>query len=152
MGIGAVLEPLVVITLLFGGTYVNRNASYNLRLRSRRKSRSKAASENGYVEDLPGTPSSLESGDPLLSASEPSSPTLLAVDQTAPWRERELRICNFATTVRTPNSKQFKHRWFSRVLRKFPFLQEAFYWALIYWVCSLSLRSVLRIPDHRGTD
>jgi hypothetical protein len=135
MGIGAVLEPLVVVTLLFGGTWINRNASYKLRMRARhRRTPSRATTEKSDIEDFPGTPNSVESDDPLLPGSLPASPSLLAVDQTAPWRERELRIWKFRTVLRTPNSRQFKDRWFSRVLRKFPFLQEAFYWALIYWV------------------
>jgi hypothetical protein len=150
-GIGAVLEPLVVVTLLVGGTYINRNASYKFRIgRRRRTTYSKATTEGADVEDLPGSRSSLESGgsgDPLLDSSQPSSPNLLAVDQTAPWRERELRLWTFRTIVRTPNSRQFKDRWFSRVLRKFPFMQEAFYWALIYWVSysELGLTTVVEL-------
>lgn len=138
MGIGAVLEPLVVVTLLFGGTYINRNASYKLRFRARRTTTtpSKASTEGADLENVPASPASFESGDPLIDGSQPGSPSLLAVDPTSPWRERELRVWKFRTTIKTPNSRQFKDRWFSRVLRKYPFMQEAFYWALIYWVRS----------------
>ena len=135
------LEPLVVVTLLVGGTYVNRNASFRFFGKNRRRTTpSKLATEGADIEDFPGSPgsrSSLESGnsaDALLNGSQPGSPSLLAVDHTSPWRERELKLWTFRTVVRTPNSRQFKDRWFSRVLRKFPFMQEAFYWALIYWV------------------
>lgn len=158
-----------MVTLLVGGTYVNRNSSYKLRFgRRKRTAYSKAATEGADVEDQPDSRSSLESGDsgdPFLHGSQPSSPSLLAVDHTAPWRERELKLWTFRTTVRTPNSRQFKDRWFSRILRKYPFMQEAFYWALIYWVsiqaCSqqrfgsdmpvigLSARSCLHRP-HTG--
>ncbi|KIV99987.1 uncharacterized protein PV09_08345 [Verruconis gallopava] len=137
MGLGAVLEPLVVLTLLFGGTYVNRNRGYKLRLRHLTTTRSKRTTHGRDVEDLPSSPGSFASDDPLIPASQPCSPSLLAVDHVAPWRERELRLWGFKTVVRTPNSRQFKDRWFARVLRKFPFLQEAFYWALIYWVYQL---------------
>lgn len=143
MGVGAVLEPLVVVTLLVGGTYVNRNASYRFFGKRRRTAYSKLATEGADIEDLPGSPisrSSLDSGDSrdaLLHGSHPGSPSLLAADHTSPWRERELKLWTFRAVVRTPNSRQFKDRWFSRVLRKFPFMQEAFYWALIYWVYQL---------------
>lgn len=137
MGIGAVLEPLVVITLLVGGTYINRNSSYKLRLwQKRRTTHPKAATEGADVEDLLSRSSweSGDSGDALLHGERPESPPLRAVDSTSQWRERELSLWSFQMTVRTPNSRQFKDRWFSRGLRKYPFMQEAFYWALIYWV------------------
>jgi hypothetical protein len=144
MGIGAVLEPLVVITLLVGGTYVNRNSTYKLRFwQKRRTAYSKAATEGADVEYQSESRSSLESGDSddtLLHGDRPESPSLLAVDSISPWRERELSLWTFRMTVRTPNSRQFKDRWFSRILRKYPFMQEAFYWALIYWVCSFPSR------------
>ena len=38
----------------------------------------------------------------------------------------------------SPNTKRFQDYFLSRLLKKFPFLVEAWYWALIYWV---SIRS-----------
>jgi len=73
----------------------------------------------------------------LLPGSQPGSPSLLAVDHTPKWRERELRLLGFTTKVRTPNSRQFKDRRFSRIVKKYPFLQEVWYWVLIYWVYQL---------------
>lgn len=119
MGIGAVAEPLVVITLLFGGTWVNRNKDYRLFGRMRDHTSSPRAT----------SPSS-ESG-----LSSISSDSLLAgVDEVPKWRTREVRVLGLQTTVTSPNSKRFKDYFLSRVLRKFPFLVEAWYWALIYWV------------------
>jgi hypothetical protein len=34
----------------------------------------------------------------------------------------------------SPNTRQFQDYFLSRLLKKFPFLVEAWYWALIYWV------------------
>lgn len=165
MGVGAILEPLVVITLLVGGTYINRNSAYKLRFWQKgRTAYSKAATEGADVEYQPQSRSSLESGDSddaLLHGDRPDSPSLFAVDSASPWREREISLWTFRMTVRTPNSRQFKDRWFSRILRKYPFMQEAFYWALIYWVGGLLYHQIWRvlifaagIPDrssHHGS-
>jgi hypothetical protein len=135
MGIGAVLEPAVVVGLLFGGTYFNRNTSYRFTWKARARSRPVLIDE----EDAPGSPASWASDDALLerkrTSSDSSSSSLLDVDSVPSWRSRNLKLFGFTWEVTTPNSKVFEDRWFSRVIRKFPFLEEAFYWALIYWVC-----------------
>jgi hypothetical protein len=134
MGVGAVLEPAVVIGLLFGGTFINRNTSYNFTWKYRARSSPVLPDE----EDIPGSPVSWASEDALLegkrSSSDSSSSSLLETDSISTWRTRELDFWGFRWEVTTPNSKVFQDRWFSRVIRKFPFLEEAFYWALIYWV------------------
>ena len=40
--------------------------------------------------------------------------------------------------VMSPNTKRFQDYFLSRLLKKFPFLVEAWYWALIYWVSKLA--------------
>jgi hypothetical protein len=40
--------------------------------------------------------------------------------------------------VMSPNTRRFKDYFLSRLLQKFPFLVEAWYWALIYWVSNLA--------------
>lgn len=127
MGIGAVAEPLVVVTLLFGGTWVNRNKDYKLFGRRRNQ----ASSPRSVSPDS-------ESG-----RSSSSSDSLLAgVDEVPKWRTRELRVFGFSKEVTSPNSRRFKDYFLSRLLKKFPFLVEAWYWALIYWVGVL--------PDHES--
>jgi hypothetical protein len=136
MGIGAVIEPAVVVGLLFGGTFVNRNTSYRFTWKARPRSRPIVTDE----EDIPGSPASWASEDALLerkrSSTESTSSSLLDTDSVPTWRTRELNFFGFKGEVTTPNSRVFRDRWFSRVIRKFPFLEEAFYWALIYWVCN----------------
>jgi hypothetical protein len=119
MGIGAVAEPLVVVTLLFGGTWVNRNKDYKLFGRRRDTSSPRSSSP-----DSESGRSSLSSGDSLLAG----------VDEVPKWRTRELRIFGFRAEVTSPNSRRFRDYFLSRLLKKFPFLVEAWYWALIYWV------------------
>lgn len=123
MGVGAILEPLVVVVLLFGGTWINRVVNPSS-LYTRRKS------------NLPRTASSdsLESGyststkDGLLgSRSHSPSPD----DR---WHKRQVGLLGFKFEVPSPNTVVFQDRLLSRVLRKFPFLVECWYWALVYWV------------------
>jgi hypothetical protein len=42
--------------------------------------------------------------------------------------------------VVSPNTRQFQDYFLSRLLKKFPFLVEAWYWALIYWVSLIFAR------------
>lgn len=120
MGIGAVAEPLVVVTLLFGGTWVNRNKEYKL---------------FGQRRDHTSSPRSSSPDSDSERSSVSSSASLLAgVDEVPKWRKRELRFFGLRTEVTSPNSRQFKDYFLSRLLKKFPFLVEAWYWALIYWV------------------
>jgi hypothetical protein len=120
MGAGAFIEPLVVVTLLLGGTYLNRNRNYTL---------------HWHAE----TPSIQHHETGALSPISPSSTSSLLDLPTAdsPWRQRRLHLFKWHTVVTTPNTRQFRDRYLSRVLRKYPFLVEAWYWALIYWVYQL---------------
>lgn len=120
MGIGTVAEPLIVVTLLFGGTWINRNKEYKLFGRQRDHTSSPRSS----------SPDS-ESGRSSVSS---SASLLTNIDEVPKWRTRQLRFFGFSTEVTSPNSRRFKDYFLSRLLRKFPFLVEAWYWALIYWV------------------
>ena len=122
MGAGAFIEPLVVVTLLFGGTWVNRNTEYRLcgRLRVYQNSPRSSSPDSGR-------------------SSPSSSVSLLAnVDEEPKWRKREVVILGIKKDVMIPNTRRFKEYFLSRLLQKFPFLVEAWYWALIYWVSSLA--------------
>lgn len=134
MGAGAFIEPLVVLTLLFGGTYVNRDSSYRI-FSSNPDRWDREEIGAGKRED---SPSKLESAlrspvseDGLLA---PYSPGTSTPSQEPRWRTRELSLLGFRSRVTTPNTRVFRNRFLSRLLRKFPFLVEAWYWALIYWV------------------
>jgi len=47
------------------------------------------------------------------------------------------RSC-FGRTIRTPNTYRFRNNYHSRVLQKFPFLIEMFYWVLNYSAYSIT--------------
>jgi hypothetical protein len=136
MGIGAVAEPLVVVTLLFGGTWVNRNKDYKLFGRRRNN----ASSPRSTSPDSESGRSSISSSASLLGD----------IDEVPKWRTRELQFFGLRKEVTSPNSRRFKDYFLSRLLRKFPFLVEAWYWALIYWVYQLG-RAFSAVTMLEGT-
>ena len=121
-GIGAIAEPLVVIFLLFGGTWINRDFKPG-RLR-RRPTAARSVSADSYVVSW-STHQHIES--------RSTSPSLL-VPQEPEWRTRTLAAFGLTKEVATPNTRRFKAYFLSRILERFPFLVECWYWALIYWV------------------
>lgn len=130
MGLGAVFEPLVVVTLLFGGAWVNRATDYTFSGRSSRWQHSFFDSKEAEIVDDVYNEGAIK---PLSSTNRSLSPSLLP-SQEQRWRKRELHLLGYNKTVETPNTAVFRNRLLSRVLHKFPFLVEAWYWALIYWV------------------
>lgn len=131
-GVGAVAEPLVVIALLFGGTWINRD--FNPGRQRRRSGDSRRVSDDGFKR--------------ADEESRSSSPSLLASEEPQ-WRTRTLRIWGVGREVTTPNTRRFKGYFLSRLLEKFPFLVECWYWALIYWVSAFNFRikSFTYYPD-----
>jgi hypothetical protein len=135
MGVGAVLEPLTVIVLLFGGTWINRRKEYSIRS-SRLGARAQYFLSSGSISDLDADE---ETG--LRSAadkyayeeSRSSSPSLLHHHEE-PWRTRNLAIGPYKLEVYSPNTATFRNRTLSRLLYQLPFLVECWYWALVYWV------------------
>ncbi|KAG9252299.1 PAP2 superfamily-domain-containing protein [Emericellopsis atlantica] len=129
MGAGAFLEPLVVVTLLFGGAYFNRNKDYSFKDgKTTAAGWGPDATHHKKHDDL--HPS--RSGSPEGWSSS-SSPSLLAHDISS-HRRRRVKAFGYEKFVTTPNTLIFKDRFLSRVLQKFPFLAECWYWALLYWV------------------
>ena len=135
MGAGAFIEPLIVLTLLFGGTYLNRHSGYRIFSRNGdRWDREEigAGKRDDSPRKLESTLLSPMSEEGLLS---PHSPRSYSPSQELKWHTREVSLLWFRRGITTPNTRVFRNRFLSRLLRKFPFLVEAWYWALIYWVC-----------------
>ena len=135
MGIGGFIEPAIVLTLLFGGTWVNRE---------RHLEELDRWSEKDEFDRGELSPSRLESS-PLTrksydrNHSPVTSPTRRQfLDSDERWRKRDLRLFGLRRGVYSPNTRQFKHRLLSRLLIRFPFLVEVWYWALIYWVSAVN--------------
>lgn len=130
MGAGAVLEPLAVIVLLFGGTWINRvtNTGDSRTYVRRRSSEYVRADPTDSLESGYSSP---KSNDGLLSARSCSPMPQLSDGR---WHKRQLRLLGLSWTVSSPNTEVFRDRLLSRLLRKLPFLVECWYWALVYWV------------------
>ncbi|GLI80500.1 hypothetical protein PoHVEF18_008855 [Penicillium ochrochloron] len=130
MGAGAVLEPLAVIVLLFGGTWINRitNTAFSHTYIRRQSSEYVRADSRDSLESECSTPTSK---DGLLSARSCSPIPQISDDR---WYKRQLTILGLSWTISSPNTKVFKDRLLSRLLRKLPFLVECWYWALVYWL------------------
>lgn len=152
MAVGAFLEPLVVIVLLFGGAWLNRNKDYDFWQRTQGWSgqpsiSNKKSDEPHLLYSKPRISSSSSSSDGNRS---PKSSPPLAFCESPALRRRRFQIFSYRRYVTTPNTAVFKDRLLSRVLRKFPFLVEAWYWALIYWVYQIG-RALTALTIVEGT-
>jgi len=146
MGAGAFIEPLVVITLLLGGAFLTRNTTYTLFPRSQTPLSSAEKgllSRNGSLDSIDADMAELG----LLSETSISSRLLPAPEPT--WRKRTVGVLCWKTQVTSLNTRVFREYFLSRVLIKFPFLVEAWYWALVYWVsASLFHIAILSMTGH----
>lgn len=132
----------MVVTLLFGGAWFNRNKDYNF---NDRETSWSGSQEHKRSDDLNITIGGRQRPSSSSSSSErPDSPTddwsssstsMLGAHTQPTLRRRKLQLFGYERLVTTPNTAIFKDRFLSRVLQKFPFLVEAWYWALLYWVC-----------------
>lgn len=133
MTIGAILEPLVVILLLAGGVWINRRKNSRPYRWQGENSHSAPCSTSDLLES-----SRIDPSDPdNLLPPRSWSPSLLHRREDH-WHTRQLRILSFRFEATTPNTAVFQDRLLSRVLRRFPFLVECWYWALVYWVSCVS--------------
>ena len=138
MSVGAFLEPLIVVSLLAGGTWINRR---NARPLSKRRRRTRSNSlptvyEEDSIDDVDSGPSSPKPTEGLLDNDyvRSASPSFIAQEEYG-WRSRQLQAFGWSRQVTSPNTRIFRGTVLSRLLRGFPFLVEAWYWALVYWVC-----------------
>lgn len=167
MGVGAFIEPLIVVSLLAGGTWINGNRTrpQSKRMYRAQTTRLPTAYDEDAIDDVDSGLSSPDPTDDLLGYDymQSASPSLIAQEEYR-WRTRQLRAFGWSRQLTSPNTRIFRGTVLSRLLRRFPFLVEAWYWALIYWVCGVvesdlgtlltvvSVRSinlaVLLLPSH----
>lgn len=120
-------EPVIVVTILFGACYFTRRRRFSL-LRSSRKRSSLLDDDSGAGllsdSDLSGTST------PELSDLEDDDETDFVSFGTLKNPPKRRNCCGMA--IHTPNTSRFKHNFHSRIMQKFPFLLEMFYWVLTY--------------------
>lgn len=113
-GIGVVVEPLVVIALLFAGTWINRDFDPG---RNRRRRDVRRVSNDVDLGKAKRAGSS--NADEQLGDLRSSSPSLLA-GQEPNWRTRRIGIWGFEREVITPNTRRFKGYFLSNTTAEVP--------------------------------
>lgn len=136
-----------MVVLLFGGAWINRDFNPGLR---RTPTNVRRFSEDD-LEDGSGRTKESDVLMESLDTSRSSSPSLLP-DQEPEYRLRTLRAFGKQRQVTTPNTKRFKGYFLSRLLQNFPFLVECWYWFLIYWVGTTTLKTVKYTDFERFTN
>ncbi|KAI6785280.1 uncharacterized protein J7T54_006922 [Emericellopsis cladophorae] len=105
------VEPIIIILILFPSMYLTRRRNYSVFRRDK---------DHTYklLDEV-------EAGSPSPRSSNEFE--LLPKPDAFPPKTRSL--CGFMR-IRTPNSSRFARNVHSRILQKFPFLVEMFYWAI----------------------
>lgn len=114
-------EPVMVVSILFGAMVLTRRRGYRIT----------GGRPGPYVSTLDTDPSTSQSTDELLSYESDNDDDR----QSAFAQEKRLpktRTCCGMKTVQTPNTSRFKNNLHSRILQRFPFLIEMFYWVINY--------------------
>ena len=124
-------EPALIVCLLIGGTVANRR-----RRCSQSRVRLESPKDDQSISDLEDALSSEDEDSAYANdAAAPSfgfSTTSLRYRQS--WRTRYIGIFGCKRSIATPDTRQYRGYFLSRMLYRYPFLIEAWYWFLIYWV------------------
>jgi hypothetical protein len=132
-------EPLIVVSILFGAMYFTRRKGYSIRKKPR------PVKYDGLMEDVDISRSSDE-----ILLYDPDSADEDMEDSLASTKHMPKRRKVFGATIQTPNSSRFKHNFHSRILQKFPFLIEMFYWVINYGFYRMTAVTAQRIFAGRG--
>jgi uncharacterized membrane protein len=118
-------EPVIVASILFGACFYTRRRSFSI---ANREAHYKILLDEEYC-----TSRDAAADDSSTDYSDDADFDFLATSKHPSKR----RSC-CGTTVHTPNSSRFANHWHSRVLHKFPFLMEMFYWIITYFIYRLT--------------
>ena len=126
------LEPALIVCLLLGGTVANRRR----RCGQSRLSLGSPRYET-VISDLEDALSSED--EDCVSANDAAPPSsdfsTISLRDRQSWRTRNIGIFGWKRSIATPDTRQYRGYLMSRMLYRYPFLIEAWYWFLIYWVC-----------------
>ncbi|KUI64664.1 hypothetical protein VM1G_00779 [Cytospora mali] len=113
------VEPVLIVSILFTSMYLTRMKNYSL-----------FNSKQSYTP-IASSPASVSP----RSSSDGDQPAHRSYRTGYPSKTRQV----FGIwTVRTPNSSRFAGHFHSRILQKFPFLVEMFYWVLQFFFYRLT--------------
>lgn len=126
------LKPALVVFLLLGGTVANRRRRYSqsrISLGTPRGDQSISSLEDAF---------SSEDEDSVYT-NDAAAPSyvfgITSLGDRQSWRTRNVGICGWKRSVATPDTRRYRRYFMSRMIYRYPFLIEAWYWFLIYWVC-----------------
>lgn len=114
------VEPVLIVSILFSSMFFTRAKNFSI-----------FPSKQSYTP-IASSPTSIS---PRSSADSDPPPNYRSHRSGYPHKTRNL----FGIwTVRTPNSSRFARHIHSRILQKFPFLVEMFYWVLQFFFYRLT--------------
>ncbi|KAF7589828.1 hypothetical protein BBP40_003638 [Aspergillus hancockii] len=114
------LEPIIVLSIMIGSLIVNRRRNYSI------------TRPSDYIH--------LGSSDDALS--NPDNNNWLETSNAETYR-----FCGIA--IKVPDSSRWRHHIHSRIIQKFPFLVEMFYWAMnfLFYACTKAISQDLAPAD-----
>jgi hypothetical protein len=114
-------EPVIVASILFGACYYTRRRSFAV------------FGKQSTYKSLLGEDADTGDESSARFDDEDTDSDYISTIKNPPKR----RSC-FGAIILTPNSSQFQNSWHSRILYKFPFLIEMFYWIITYFIYRLT--------------
>ncbi|KAI9368018.1 PAP2 superfamily-domain-containing protein [Aspergillus egyptiacus] len=123
------MEPIVVVSIMLASLYFNRYKHFKIL----DKDREPVAEREFLKADVEATSVSLPDENGRKNPHEPK------------------RRVYGRFVIQTPNSSRFAHHVHSRILQKFPFLVEMFYWVLNYAFYSCT-KAIAQAMSPAGTD
>ena len=132
---------------MFTSLYVNRRRGYSILRKARPVTKRQVSllSDSSEEDEWVGR----GAGSPLSEVSDDSSSNLLDICKRDCDSRRSKRRKYGGLVIRTPNSSRFANHLHSRILQRFPFLVEMFYWALnyLFYACTKAIAQSLSPPD-----
>lgn len=110
----------MVVSILFGAMILTRRRGYRIL----------GGKDGPYRSTLDVNPDSARSSDELLSYDPENADD--EQEYTASVKQLPKTRKILGMTIQTPNTSRFKNNIHSRILQRFPFLIEMFYWVINY--------------------
>ncbi|KIW74679.1 hypothetical protein Z517_11449 [Fonsecaea pedrosoi CBS 271.37] len=131
------MEPIIVVSIMTASLYFNRR--HNFRIFRSSRGRSPTRSLLPHNNSQGSSPDGFTDSESLTSDSD--------VFTSSKYPPKKRNCCG--VVVQTPNSSRFADNWHSRVLAKFPFLIEMFYWVLnlLFYTLTKAVAQVLFSAD-----
>ncbi|PYH97335.1 hypothetical protein BO71DRAFT_140274 [Aspergillus ellipticus CBS 707.79] len=134
------LEPIIVVSIMLSSLYFNRRRNYSIF--GKNNNNGMSSSHQMYLKD-----EEADAFDPYLERDSEDQARSQPNPNPHPPKRR-----NFLWyTITTPNSSRFARHFHSRILQKFPFLVEMFYWVMNYLFYSCT-KAVAQSLSPAGRD